>query len=140
MTAELNVYILQHRYEALNTALYGEGYGFGERILDLEMESGQRNLDIKLPVLCRYENNVPVLQTNINRTHWRTLYDMVATDVTVKVILNDGRRDHLAKLKIPGSRPPRDGGVEMRLCWKETDDSVMEKGVRWIKRRLLPGE
>jgi hypothetical protein len=24
----------------------------------------------------------------------------------------------------------------MKLSWKETDDSMMEKGVRWIKRRL----
>jgi hypothetical protein len=63
MPFELVVYILNHRYLALNKALYGEEHGFGERIRLLEMVSGQRRFEIKLPVLCRYVHELPFLET-----------------------------------------------------------------------------
>jgi hypothetical protein len=63
MPFELVVYILNHRYLALNKALYGEEHGFGERIRLLEMVSGQRGFEIKLPVLCRCVKDLPFLET-----------------------------------------------------------------------------
>jgi hypothetical protein len=51
------------------------------------------------------------------------LHGIAATDGGVKVIFEDGTRGHLAKLTIPGAKPPSDGGVAMRLCREETDDT-----------------
>ncbi|QRC97890.1 hypothetical protein JI435_152270, partial [Parastagonospora nodorum SN15] len=138
MTQELSVYMLPHRYNTFERTLYGDEHGFGERTLSLEMVSGQNDLDIKLPLRCRYKDNMPILSTVIDKKDWMLLCSIVNSDRVVRVIFDDRKRDHLAKLTIPGAKPPRDGGVEMILHWEETDDALllMEKSVRWIKRKL----
>jgi hypothetical protein len=138
MTSELTVYMLPHRYEVLNRALYGDEHGSGQRTLDLEMISGQKNLDIKLPVLCMYENNLLCLNTKIDKDDWLLLCNIVAIDGKVKVVFDDGKRDYLAKLTLSGAKPPKDGGLKIKLRWKEIDDAkiTLEKSVRWIKRIL----
>lgn len=141
MIPELTVYMLPNRHGALNTSLYGNEHGFGERVLNLDMVSGQDNLDIKLPVLCRYaKDSLPILSTEINKNEWTLLCNAVATDWkgNVKVIFDDGTRDHLAKITLPGGKPPSDGGVQMRLCWKETEEAnlLLGKGLGWIKLNL----
>ncbi|KAH8732656.1 hypothetical protein GQ44DRAFT_667906 [Phaeosphaeriaceae sp. PMI808] len=139
MDSELTVYMLQHRHDALSRALYGDEHGCGERTLKLEMISGQENLDIELPVLCRYENNSPVLVTSkIDKSEWVSLYNTVEARGRVKVILYDGTSDYLAKLTILGAKPPSDGGNKMKFYWKESDDNMefLEKGIGWITKRL----
>lgn len=138
MTQELSVYMLPHRYNTFERTLYGDEHGFGERTLSLEMVSGQNDLDIKLPLRCRYKDNMPILSTAIDKKDWMLLCSIVASDRVVRVIFDDRKRDHLAKLTIPGAKPPSDGGVEMTFHWEETDDALllMEKSVRWIKRKL----
>ncbi|EAT77452.1 hypothetical protein SNOG_15227 [Parastagonospora nodorum SN15] len=81
---------------------------------------------------------MPILSTVIDKKDWMLLCSIVNSDRVVRVIFDDRKRDHLAKLTIPGAKPPRDGGVEMILHWEETDDALllMEKSVRWIKRKL----
>lgn len=67
MTLRLTVYMLPHRYSVLSRALYGKEYGFGERVLQFDMVSGQDNLDIKIPVLCQYMSNQLVLIAQGNK-------------------------------------------------------------------------
>jgi hypothetical protein len=144
MTPELTVYMLPSRHCALSTSLYGEEHGSGERILSLDMVSGQDNLNIKLPVLCRYtQDSFPILSTEINKNEWTLLCNIVAGARNhVKVIFDDSSRDHLAKITIPGTEPPRDGGVKMSFCRIETDEAklLLGKGLGWIKMKLSNDE
>jgi hypothetical protein len=66
------------------------------------------------------------------------LCNIVAIDGKVKVVFDDGKRDYLAKLTLSGAKPPKDGGLKIKLRWKEIDDAkiTLEKSVRWIKRIL----
>jgi hypothetical protein len=112
---ELAVSMLPHRYKTLCKALYGEEHGFGERILRLELMSGQENLDIRIPVLCRYKDNTPSFATTIHKDYWPLLCNIVVVDGQVKVIFDDGERNYLAKLMVLDAKPPSDGGVVMRL-------------------------
>ncbi|OAL07125.1 hypothetical protein IQ06DRAFT_209658, partial [Phaeosphaeriaceae sp. SRC1lsM3a] len=66
------------------------------------------------------------------------LCDVVQVRSHVQVILDDGRRYHLAKLVAVGGRAPRDGGVEMRVVWKEMggDMLLLERGLQWIKEKV----
>ncbi|KAF1911540.1 hypothetical protein BDU57DRAFT_524070 [Ampelomyces quisqualis] len=133
-----DVYMLPQRHEALSAALYGEEYGFGERIMFLDLVSGQDNLWIKMQILCHYENNLPILETRIDKDQWKLFCDIVAGHGVVKIILDDGARDHLAKVTAFGAAAPSDGGVEMGFVWKEIDDAMilLEKSVRWIKKKV----
>jgi hypothetical protein len=110
---ELTIFMLPHRFEAFSKTLDGDEHGFGERILRLEMVSGQRNLDIKLPVVCRYEDNMLTFFAMIHKNYWLLLGNSVVVDGHVKVIFDDGEHDYLAKLAIPGAKPPREGSVDM---------------------------
>lgn len=139
MTQELPVYMLPYRHAALSLALYGPVHGFGERTLALEMVSGQINLEINIPVLCHCENNVPALVTSrMDKAEWELLCSVVESDGNINVIIDDGEKDHLATLGVPAGRRPRDGGVEVRFWWKESDEvvRVMERGRRWVREKL----
>ena len=136
MPPELTVYMLPHRHALLSLALYGPSHGSGLRTLDLSMLSGERHIELKVPVLCRYENNVPVLETkNVEKSEWELLCSIVQSEGRVKVIFDDGNKDHLGKLGVPGGEKPRDGGVEMVLRWKE-GEGVLGRGVRWLRGKL----
>lgn len=130
--------MLPHRHETLSAALYGEEYGSSERIMALDLQSGQDNLWIDLLVLCRYEDNLSSLSTRIDKDQWKLFCNMVASQGVVKIILYDGIRDHLAKVTAFGAAPPSDGGVKMRFVWKEMDEAMilLEKSVKWLKKMM----
>lgn len=86
--------MLPHRHLALSKVLYGEEHGFGKRILELLMVSGQDNLDNKMLVFCRYKYILQVLIAHADKNEWVLLCDFVAAKSHVKVILDDGTRDH----------------------------------------------
>jgi hypothetical protein len=67
MISELTVNMLPCRYKAFSEVLYGDEYGFRERTLTLQMMPGQDNLNVKLPMLCRYKFNLPILSTRIDK-------------------------------------------------------------------------
>lgn len=79
-----------------------------------------------------------MLQARTKRDAWTHLCDIVAASSHVKVIFDDGEKDHLAKLVAVDGKVPRDGGVEVRFMWKETDDAIilLDKGLRWIKEKI----
>lgn len=130
--------MLSHRHETLSAALYGEEYGFGERIMTVDALSGQDNLRIDIPVLCRYEDNLPILSTRIEKDQWKLFCNMVASQGVVKIIMYDGTRDHLTKVTVSGAASLGDGGVEMRFVWKEMDDAMilLENSVKWLERKM----
>lgn len=138
MAPELTVYMLPHRHETLSATLYGEEYGFGERIMTLDLQSGQDNLWIDLPILCRYEDNLPSLSTRTDKEQWKLFCNIVASQGVMKIILYDGVRDHLAKITVFGAAPPSDGGVKMKFVWKEMDDAMilLENSVKWLKKKM----
>lgn len=138
MTQELTAYLLAPRYTALNQALYGPETGSGERTPALKMISGQTNLKINVNVTCYYESNVPVLvATEIDKAEWELLCHIVHEQGSVKAIFEDGEREYLAELGTPGRPKPRDGGVEVRVWWKEDEVMVLwEKGIKWVREKL----
>ena len=131
--------MLPHRHAALSLALYGPEHGSGERTLDLEMLSGERHIELKLPLLCRYENNVPVLETkDVEKAEWELLCSIVESEGRVRVILDDGNKEYLGKLGVLGGEKPRDGGVEVVVRWREGEDvrRVLGRGVEWLRGKL----
>jgi hypothetical protein len=103
---KVTVYILSHRHEALYKALYGEEHGFGERVTHLGMVSGQEDIDSRMPVLCRYKDSTPSFVTTIYKDYWLLLCNIVAVDGHVKVILDHGECNYLAKLMVLDAKPP----------------------------------
>lgn len=83
MTRELTLHFHPHHHTALTLALYGPEHGSGEHTLNLLMTSAQPGFTIRMPVLCRYESNVPVLiATCRDKDDWDTF---VETDGRVEV-------------------------------------------------------
>jgi hypothetical protein len=75
MTPELTVYMLPSRHCALSTSLYGEEHGSGERILSLDMVSGQDNLNIQ------FASPLPIHPRQLPNTQYRDQQERV--DVVV---------------------------------------------------------
>ncbi|KAF2831747.1 hypothetical protein CC86DRAFT_431677, partial [Ophiobolus disseminans] len=148
MPPALTAYMLPHRHTALTTALYGPTHGTGERVLALTLLSGERQLSLNGSLLCRYENNVPVLETNnVGREEWAMLRGIVEKEGVVRVILNEADdgggsdgRDYLARFCVEGGGGLRDGGVEVSVKWKEEEGlgvrDVLGRGVEWVREKL----
>ncbi|KAH9878911.1 hypothetical protein J1614_002346 [Plenodomus biglobosus] len=138
-TLDLIVYMRTEQHEELNKALYGPKYGFGERLLNLNMTSGHEHLTLKMPVTCRYHDNLPTLTSNrVTKDDWREFCCLVESERVVRVIFSDGKSRFRGKVVLLGAKPPRSGGVEVSFRWEEYDDAViaLQHGVSWLKDKL----
>jgi hypothetical protein len=125
--------------DALNEALYGSQYGFGERTLPLEMKSRTSKYFIKLPVTCRYKDNKPTfLFEKVTKPEWDSLCELVTGERVIKVMLNDGIRSYAGRLLLPGDASPAETRPEVSLRWQEYEEVtyVFKKGFEWLKKKL----
>jgi hypothetical protein len=127
-------------FDALNEALYGSAYGFGERVLPLELRSRTPRFFIKLPVTCRYKDDkLTLLFEKVTKPTWNALCEHVGEERTIRVILDDGTQSYDARLSLPGSEPLEDKRTEVDLRWQEYEEAVyvLKKILAWIKEKLL---
>ncbi|CBX95740.1 hypothetical protein IAQ61_004573 [Plenodomus lingam] len=136
---DLIVYMAAAHHQELNNVLYGPKHGFGERILNLNMTSGHDHLVLKMPVICRYHDNLPTFTSNmVTKDEWREFCHLVEDERVVKVVFSDGRHDFRGKVVIPGTKKPKEGIVGVVFRWAEYDDELvaLQQGVSWLKKKL----
>lgn len=139
MTTELVAHMRLSHYKALWRTLYGCDYGSGERKLKLNLTSGQTGFVIEMPVICHYENNVPILTTQgVSKSDWATLCKFVSDDSVLKVIFFDRSHDFLARVTSTGVKAPKSDMYHIKFRWQETDEVALawKKGMQWISEIL----
>lgn len=109
---ELSIYMLSDHHQALNKALYGFGHSFGERVLDLEMTCTTERFKMDLCLTCRYEKNKPTFTTKmVIKAFWSDFCNLVNEEGGLRVLLDDGRDCHVARICSRGSNLLRVGGI-----------------------------
>ncbi|KAF1925367.1 uncharacterized protein M421DRAFT_70295 [Didymella exigua CBS 183.55] len=139
MTTELVAHMRLSHYKGLWQALYGSTHGFGERKLKLHLISAQRGVVVEMPIVCQYENNVPILATRgVSKSEWSTLCKLISDESVLKVILFDQERDILARITSTGAKPPNVDLYQLKFCWQEDDEIAiaLKKGIKWISSIL----
>ncbi|KAJ4325849.1 hypothetical protein N0V94_000411 [Neodidymelliopsis sp. IMI 364377] len=139
MTPELVAHMRIQHYKALRRTLYGSTHGFGERKLKLNMTPGQSGFAVKIPVVCRYEDNVPTFFTlGVSKSSWMTLCKFVSGGRVLKVIFFDDAHDFLARVTLADTEPPKTDLVEVKFHWQEDDEMVLawKKSIQWISEIL----
>jgi len=136
---KLTVSMRTSALKALEEALYGSEHGFGERTLPLEMRSRTSGFCIKLPLICRYEDNKPTLLLDKVTKHvWDLLCGHVEEERIIKIKLDNGAETYDARLSIPGREPLERKRAEVNLQWQEYEEAkhALKKGLEWIKEKL----
>ena len=136
---KLTVSMRTSALDALNEALYGSTYSFGQRVLPLEMKSRTPRFFIKLPIICRYKDNKPILLLEkVTKPTWSTLCKHIEAERITKVILDDGTRSYDARLSLPGSELLEERRTEVSLRWQENEEAiyVVKKSLEWVKEKL----
>ena len=133
---ELVVHMLPHRHARLNTAIYGEEYGFGVRQLDLILESEEYYYKILVPLTAQYNRfSDPILVCNtLTRDEWDTLGKFVEEVGIFKIVLSSANKRYwfLARVTIKGTLGEAGiGAMQMDLLWKEpTLDALNNRDVK----------
>ncbi|KAF9699643.1 hypothetical protein EKO04_002684 [Ascochyta lentis] len=139
MTTELVAHMRLSHYKALWQTLYGCAHGFGERKLKLNLTSGQSGFVIEMPIVCHYEDNIPILSTQgVSKSEWSKLCKFVSDESVLKVIFFDHAQDFLARVTSVGAKPPKVDLYQVRFRWQEDDEIalVWKKGMQWISEIL----
>lgn len=135
MTTELVAHMQLSHYKALWRNLYGCAHGFGERKLKLNMTSGQHGFIIKMPIVCHYEDNVPILSTQgVSKSEWSTLCKFVSDESVLKVIFFDHKHDFLARVTPKDAKSPKLDLYQIKFRWQENNEVTLalKKGFQWI--------
>ncbi|KAF2622094.1 hypothetical protein BU25DRAFT_452339 [Macroventuria anomochaeta] len=139
MTTELVAYMRLSQYKALWRTLYSSAYGFGERKLKLYMTSGQSGFVIEMPIVCHYEENVPILSTrSVSKSEWSTLCKLISDESVLRVIFFDQAHDFLARITSVGAKPPKVDLYQVKFRWQDDDEVALalRKGIKWISEIL----
>jgi hypothetical protein len=139
MTTELVAHMRLSHYKALWRILYGSSHGFGERKLKLSMTSAQSGFIIEMPIVCVYEDNVPVLTTQgVSKSEWSALCKLISDESVLKVIFFDHAEDFLARITATGAKPPKVDLYQIKFRWQEDDEvaRAWKRGVQWISGML----
>ncbi|KAF3040052.1 hypothetical protein E8E12_001948 [Didymella heteroderae] len=139
MTTELVAHMRLSHYKGLWQALYGSTHGFGERKLKLNLTSAQRGVTVEMPIVCHYEDNVPILATRgVTKSEWAALCKLISDENVLKVILFDQERDILARITSTGAKPPKVDLYQIKFRWQEDDEVAiaLKKGMKWISSIL----
>ncbi|KAJ4352947.1 hypothetical protein N0V95_003800 [Ascochyta clinopodiicola] len=139
MTTELVAHMRLSHYKALWRTLYGCAHGFGERKLKLNLTSGQSGFVIEMPIVCHYEDNIPILSTHgVSKSEWSKLCNFVLDESVLKVIFFDRAHDFLARVTSVDAKAPKLDLYQVKFRWQEDDEValVWRKGIQWISEIL----
>ncbi|KAH6638419.1 hypothetical protein C7974DRAFT_160340 [Boeremia exigua] len=135
MTTELVAHMRLSHYKGLWKALYGSPHGSGERKVKLHLTSAQRCCVVEMPIVCHYEDNLPVLTTRgVSKSEWLAFCKLVSDESVLKVIFFDEDKDFLARIGAVGVKPPKTDLYQVKFHWQEDDEVtlVLKKGMKWI--------
>lgn len=139
MATDLIAHMRLSHYKGLWQALYGSTLGSGERKLKLNLTSAHRGVVVEMPIVCHYEDNLPILSTRgVSKSEWSALCKMISDEGVLKVILFDQEHDFLARITSTGAKPPKVDLYQIKFRWQEDDEVALalKKGIKWISSIL----
>lgn len=139
MATELVAHMRLSHYKSLWQALYGSTHGLGERRLKLNLTSAQRGFVVEMPIVCHYEDNVPVLSTRgVSKSEWSTFCKLITDESVLKVIFSDHANDFIGRITSVGAKPPKVDLYQVKFHWQEDDEVTLalKKGIKWISSIL----
>lgn len=135
MTTQLVAHMRLSHYKGLWKALYGSPHGAGERKVKLHLTSAQRGCVVEMPIICHYEDNLPVLSTRgVSKSEWSAFCKLISDESVLKVIFFDEEKDFLARITDKSAKSPKVDLYQIKFNWQEDDEVALafKKGMKWI--------
>ncbi|KAL6702481.1 hypothetical protein ACN47E_001636 [Coniothyrium glycines] len=136
----LLIYMPPHEFELLSSSLYGDEHGLGERTLSLNMLSREKRVDLRMPVICKYKDNMPTFVTDrVSKEKWFDLCGLVLEESTFKIVLSTGSFDYRARIAHQDIKPLKQDRTRTIFEWIDEEEdavAVLKEGLHWIRSRL----
>lgn len=127
-------------FALLNNTLYGNEHGLGERMLNLKLSSREKGLQLKMPVVCKYKDNMPSLVTDrVSKEKWLDLYHLVREESTLKISFSNGSSRYVGRIAHKDVKPLKQDRIKMEFRWLDEEEdaaAMFKEGISWITSRL----